>query len=38
MVEANPMDLSHPHARYCFRSYFSELDRRFDTGFDPALT
>jgi DNA-binding MarR family transcriptional regulator/GNAT superfamily N-acetyltransferase len=23
-------------ARYCIRSYFAELDRRFETGFDPA--
>jgi DNA-binding MarR family transcriptional regulator/GNAT superfamily N-acetyltransferase len=23
-------------ARYCLRSYFEELGRRFDTGFDPA--
>jgi len=23
-------------ARYCLRSYFEELARRFDTGFDPA--
>ncbi len=25
-----------PGARYCLRSYFEELARRFDTGFDPA--
>jgi GNAT superfamily N-acetyltransferase len=25
-------------ARYCLRSYFAELDVRFDTGFDPALS
>jgi len=25
-----------PDARYCLRSYFAELERRFDTGFDPA--
>lgn len=25
-----------PDARYCLRSYVEELDRRFDTGFDPA--
>lgn len=30
------MDPAHPHARYCLNAYFSELDRRFDTGFDPA--
>jgi DNA-binding MarR family transcriptional regulator/GNAT superfamily N-acetyltransferase len=36
MVEIAPIDPAHPHARYCLQSYFSELDRRFDTGFDPA--
>lgn len=36
MVEISPVDPSHPHARYCLREYFSELDRRFDAGFDPA--
>jgi DNA-binding MarR family transcriptional regulator/GNAT superfamily N-acetyltransferase len=25
-----------PEARYCLRSYFEELGRRFETGFDPA--
>jgi GNAT superfamily N-acetyltransferase len=36
MVEVAPIDPAHPHARYCLNAYFSELDRRFDTGFDPA--
>jgi DNA-binding MarR family transcriptional regulator/GNAT superfamily N-acetyltransferase len=36
MVEISPIDPSQPNARYCLREYFSELDRRFDTGFDPA--
>jgi DNA-binding MarR family transcriptional regulator/GNAT superfamily N-acetyltransferase len=36
MVEISPIDPSHPNARYCQREYFSELDRRFDRGFDPA--
>jgi DNA-binding MarR family transcriptional regulator/GNAT superfamily N-acetyltransferase len=27
-----------PDARYCLRSYVEELRRRFDTGFDPALS
>ncbi|HZK73485.1 MAG TPA: MarR family transcriptional regulator, partial [Clostridia bacterium] len=36
MVEVGPVDPTHPHARHCLRAYFSELDRRFDTGFDPA--
>jgi ribosomal protein S18 acetylase RimI-like enzyme len=38
MVEVAPIDPAHPHARHCLRAYFSELDRRFDTGFDPALS
>ena len=29
----DPRDID---ARYCLRSYFEELGRRFDTGFDPA--
>lgn len=36
LVEVVPIDPAHPHARYCLNAYFSELDRRFDTGFDPA--
>ena len=36
IVEVAPMDPAHPNARYCIQSYFSELDRRFDTGFDPS--
>ena len=27
-----------PGARYCLESYFGELARRFDDGFDPALS
>ncbi len=29
-------DPRHPDARYCLHSYFSELARRFDSGFDPG--
>ncbi len=36
MVEVAPIDPGHPHARYCLESYFSELNRRFDTGFDSS--
>src|SRR4029077_763512 len=36
MVEIAPVDPAHPNARYCLRAYFSELDRRFETGFDPT--
>lgn len=36
MVEVAPIDPAHLHARYCINEYFAELNRRFDTGFDPA--
>jgi DNA-binding MarR family transcriptional regulator len=36
LVEINPVDPAHPNAQLCLREYFAELDRRFDTGFDPA--
>ena len=36
MVEIVPIDPAHPDARYCLHEYFSELDRRFGAGFDPA--
>jgi len=35
-VDIAPIDPSHPHAQHCLREYFAELDRRFDSGFDPA--
>jgi len=38
MVEVAPIDPGHPHARRCLHAYFSELDGRLDTGFDPALS
>jgi ribosomal protein S18 acetylase RimI-like enzyme len=38
MIEVAPIDPSHPSARHCLHEYFTELDRRFDTGFDPALS
>ncbi len=31
-------DPGDPAARYCLRAYFEELGRRFDDGFDPALS
>ena len=37
MVEIAPIDPAHPHARHCLNAYFAELDRRFETGFDPGL-
>jgi len=38
MVEVAPIDPAHPHAQHYLHEYFAELDRRFDTGFDPALS
>jgi DNA-binding MarR family transcriptional regulator/GNAT superfamily N-acetyltransferase len=38
LVEIAPLDPTHPHAQYCLREYFAELDQRFDAGFDPALS
>ena len=35
-VQVAVCDPRHPDARFCLRSYFSELGRRFDGGFDPA--
>jgi DNA-binding MarR family transcriptional regulator/GNAT superfamily N-acetyltransferase len=36
LVEVATEDPRTDAARYCIRSYFAELDRRFETGFDPA--
>jgi DNA-binding MarR family transcriptional regulator/GNAT superfamily N-acetyltransferase len=36
LVEIAPEDPAHPDARFCLRSYFAELDRRGEHGFDPA--
>jgi DNA-binding MarR family transcriptional regulator/GNAT superfamily N-acetyltransferase len=38
MVEIRPMDPLHPQARYCLGEYFTELDRRFESGFDPSVS
>jgi GNAT superfamily N-acetyltransferase len=35
-VEVTVVDPAQPGAQYCLREYFAELDRRFDTGYDPA--
>jgi ribosomal protein S18 acetylase RimI-like enzyme len=35
-VEVLPVDPADPRAQHCLRAYFAELDRRFDTGFDPS--
>ncbi|WP_326568852.1 MarR family winged helix-turn-helix transcriptional regulator [Amycolatopsis rhabdoformis] len=36
LVRVEVMDPRSQDARYCLRSYFEELGRRFDAGFDPA--
>jgi DNA-binding MarR family transcriptional regulator/GNAT superfamily N-acetyltransferase len=38
MIRVSPRDPRRPDARWCLGSYFSELARRFDAGFDPALS
>ena len=38
LVEIRIADPAEQDAQYCLRSYFAELDARFDTGFDPART
>lgn len=36
MVDIRATDPTHPDARYCLREYYLELDRRSESGFDPA--
>jgi len=36
LVEVRQVDPAHPDARACLRRYFAELDRRSESGFDPA--
>jgi DNA-binding MarR family transcriptional regulator/GNAT superfamily N-acetyltransferase len=36
MVDIEARDPNHADARFCVREYFSELDRRFESGFDPG--
>jgi DNA-binding MarR family transcriptional regulator len=38
LVEIDAVDPAHHHAEHCLHEYFAELNRRFDTGFDPART
>jgi DNA-binding MarR family transcriptional regulator/GNAT superfamily N-acetyltransferase len=38
MVDITVVDPDRPEARYCMGEYYAELDRRFDTGFDPAAS
>lgn len=35
-VTLNIVDPDHPDAQHCLRSYSTELQERFETGFDPA--
>ncbi|MFD7446535.1 GNAT family N-acetyltransferase [Streptomyces sp. NPDC059909] len=35
-VALEVVDPDHPDAEHCLRSYFTELQERFETGFDPA--
>ncbi|MEU7874736.1 MarR family winged helix-turn-helix transcriptional regulator [Dactylosporangium sp. NPDC049140] len=37
-IEVAALDPRHPHARHCIAAYYEELGRRFDAGFDPALS
>jgi DNA-binding MarR family transcriptional regulator len=38
LVEIELVDPARPAAQHCLREYFNELDRRFETGFDPRLS
>ncbi|MEU3078648.1 bifunctional helix-turn-helix transcriptional regulator/GNAT family N-acetyltransferase [Streptomyces laurentii] len=35
-VTLDTVDPDHPDAQHCLRSYFAEIQERFETGFDPA--
>jgi DNA-binding MarR family transcriptional regulator/GNAT superfamily N-acetyltransferase len=37
LVEIDVFDPADRDAQFCLHEYFSELDRRFESGFDPAL-
>jgi GNAT superfamily N-acetyltransferase/DNA-binding MarR family transcriptional regulator len=38
LVEVTVEDPRTPAAQFCLRSYFAELDNRFDNGFEPELS
>jgi DNA-binding MarR family transcriptional regulator/GNAT superfamily N-acetyltransferase len=38
MVDVAVVDPRHPDARRCIAAYVAELERRFDNGFDPAVS
>jgi DNA-binding MarR family transcriptional regulator/GNAT superfamily N-acetyltransferase len=37
-LQVERVDPASPAARWCVEQYFDELDRRFDSGFDPAAS
>lgn len=38
MVGVTEIDPAQPQAQHCLHAYFAELDRRFESGFDPELS
>jgi DNA-binding MarR family transcriptional regulator/GNAT superfamily N-acetyltransferase len=38
LVDVQSMDPTEPAAKQCLNAYFAEIDRRFETGFDAALS
>jgi DNA-binding MarR family transcriptional regulator/GNAT superfamily N-acetyltransferase len=38
LVDVEAVDPAEPAAQQCLSAYFAEIDRRFDTGFDAALS
>jgi DNA-binding MarR family transcriptional regulator/GNAT superfamily N-acetyltransferase len=38
LVDIEAVDPMAPAAQDCLNAYFAEIDRRFDTGFDPSLS
>jgi ribosomal protein S18 acetylase RimI-like enzyme len=37
-IEIEPVEPTHPDARFCLGSYFAELDRRFEGGFEEGAS
>jgi DNA-binding MarR family transcriptional regulator/GNAT superfamily N-acetyltransferase len=38
IVDVAPVEPTHRHAVHCLHEYFTDLNARFDVGFDPALS
>jgi DNA-binding MarR family transcriptional regulator len=38
LVEVRAIDPADPAAQMCLREYFAEIDRRFESGFDPSVS